>query len=129
MDRRKLIWVSGLMIGGLVGCNRHATVNNNTDVVAQSDSSPSSGDSPYQHASRDSKKAEPHEIDAKPSSITQIADVQSQVVVDQNRSQEDRQNALELAKKNYRRAIQLDPKYLPAYEGLAHVCSDAGEHD
>jgi tetratricopeptide (TPR) repeat protein len=128
MDRRKLIYLSGMVVGSLVGCN-HQQVVNNPDTAAQAQSAASSGDGANQTASRSAQKPEPTEIDAKPSSIVQIADVQAAVVADEARSPQDRQNAVALAKKNYRRAIQLDPKYIPAYLGLAHVCSDAGEHD
>ncbi len=127
MERRKYVWLSGLVIGGLVGCAHTAADKSGSadksqpgPVAAVSNSSDSSASN--------SQSPESQKVDAKPSSLVQIADVQAQVSKDPARSRQDRQNALDLAKTNYQRALKLDANCLAAYLGLARVCSDAGEH-
>ncbi len=121
MDRRTKLWLSGLLVGGLAGCahtsaDKSSADKNQTGPVAASSNA------------SNSPPADPQKVDAKPSSLVQIADIQAQVAKDQNRSHDDRQASLELAKTNYQRALKLDANCLPAYIGLARVCSDAGEH-
>jgi Flp pilus assembly protein TadD len=127
MDRRKLLWLSGLMLGSLVGCARQPVVDNsNAPGQAQSAAGPNS---PNQSTAQNTQQREPKEIDGKPTSFVQIAEVQAQIATDESRPGTDRQNAAELAKTNYRRAIKLDPKCLAAYQGMARLCSDLGEHE
>src|SRR5579871_267042 len=125
MDRRKLIWLSGLMVGGLVGCAQ--TSANKPAPAANQPTVASSNNNSNQSASNSS--ADSQKIDAKPGSLVQIADLQSEIANDKSRSNEDRQSALNLAKTNYQRAIKLDANCLPAYLGMARLCSNAGEHD
>jgi tetratricopeptide (TPR) repeat protein len=122
MDRRKMFWLSSFVLGSLAGC-AHTSTGDKPGNTSQAGTVASA-----QTASRE-QPPEPKDVDAKPASLVQIADIQAEVVKDKSRSQADRQNALDLAKTNYRRAIKLDPNCLPAYLGLAHLCSDAGEHD
>jgi tetratricopeptide (TPR) repeat protein len=130
MDRRRLLCVGVLAAAGIVGCARHNVVETPdayTSAEAQAAEAPRSA----QAAAPQRRPApqEPRQFDAKPASLTQLADVQSQVALDDRRAQEDRSNAQQLAKQNYRHAMQLDPRYLPAYEGMARLCSDLGEHE
>jgi len=127
MDRRKLLWLSGLVVGGAVGCAQPQVMDKSgSSAQAGSVSSPNNASN---QIARNTQPADSQKIDAKPSSLVQIADVQAQLAVDQSRSREDRQNALELAKTNYQRALKLDPNCLAAYLGMARVCSGAGEHE
>jgi Tfp pilus assembly protein PilF len=125
MDRRKLVWLSGLIVGGLVGCAQ--TAANKPAPAANQAAVASSNNSSNQTASNQSPDSQ--KIDAKPSSLAQIADLQAEIANDKSRSNDDRQNALNLAKTNYQRAIKLDANYLPAYLGMARLCSSTGEHE
>jgi Tfp pilus assembly protein PilF len=70
-----------------------------------------------------------HVLDAKPESCVKIGDLKSEIALDKNRSDEDRATAARQAKNAYHRALQLDPKHLSAYLGLARLSVWLGEYD
>jgi tetratricopeptide (TPR) repeat protein len=130
MERRKLLWGSSLALGMLIGCTRREVVQPDPYNPVPATASPD-------RASRRTKapivrRNEPDTLvtqtEGKPETLVKIAEVQSQLAVDENRPAEQRQKALTLAKHNYQRAIQIDNRHAPAYLGLGRLCSLVGEH-
>jgi tetratricopeptide (TPR) repeat protein len=58
-----------------------------------------------------------------------VADFYAQNAADENRPEAERQRFATEARKTYRRALQQDPKYLPAYIGLGRLAESLGERD
>jgi tetratricopeptide (TPR) repeat protein len=124
MDRRKLLWLGGAVLAAATGCTRHETVN------SDSYSSPS-----VQSAARQSdRRKQPDqpvakEADLKPATLIGFADVQSQTALNGQLPDDQRRQAYDLAQRNYKRAIQVDPKNMLAVGGLARLYSCNGDHD
>lgn len=133
MDCRKLIWLGGLAIGGLIGCRHQAAVKDGDPYSAVSPQgtlvkAPAEAHPPRVVKSESSKEVS-HVLDAKPESCVKIGDLKSEIALDKNRSDEDRATAARQAKNAYHRALQLDPKHLSAYLGLARLSMWLGEYD
>lgn len=134
MDRRKLCCFTALALAALVGCRRQQTVNVSDPYTPEKVAGQPGDDKASPHRAPLPKKrieqvAESKELDAKPETVVKIADVQSQVALNANNAADHRQSSTKLAKQNYKRALQLDPNYLPAYLGLARLCSATNDHE
>lgn len=131
MDRRKLLWLGSLALGSLIGCTRREVISTDPyNPVPAAESS--AGKSRTKRGARVVRRSEPDTLvtqaDGKPETLVKIADVQSQLATDQQRSADQRQKALSLARHNYQRAIQIDNRHIPAYLGLGRLCSLVGDH-
>ncbi len=125
MDCRKLMWLGGLAIAGLVGCSHRATIRDGDPYSAVS----ASGDRikapdsarPVPVQRSESSKDVSKVLDARPESCVKIGDLKAEIALDPNRSDADRALAVRQAKDAYNRALQLDPKHLSAWIGLARL--------
>jgi len=131
MDSRKWLMLGGIVLAAGLGCSRKQTVPTDpySPVPATPPARQATNEPEPRPGRRRGKDVAAKETDGKPSNISKIADAQADAARDPLGSSEQRQKALALAKQNYRRAIQLDPKYLLAYIGLAQACGAAGEHE
>ncbi len=125
MDSRKLLWLGGLAIGGLLGCNSQET-NKTNSYPANSSAAKTSQETVH----KTEPPKEPSKVlDAKPESCVKIGDVKAGMALDKNRSDEERAGHARQAKDAYNRALQLDPKLLSAHIGLARLCTWKNEYD
>jgi tetratricopeptide (TPR) repeat protein len=131
MECRKLLWCGSLALGAVLGCHRRELIhsdpyNSNPNQVMATERSQ------RKWGARTVRRKEPDTLvtqtDGKPETLVKIAEVQSQLAVDESRPADQRQKALSLAKHNYQRAIQLDNRHVAAYLGLGRLCSLVGEH-
>src|SRR5262249_46546588 len=77
-------------------------------------------------------KEEPKALNAKPSTCVSLGDFKAQIALDISnpmRGAAEREVLAQQAKQSYQRALQLDPKYVPAFLGLASLCEGLGERD
>lgn len=133
MDCRKVLWLGGLAVSALIGCNRHATVKDGDPYSAVSPQgtivkAPPEA-RPFQTRKSDSSKEVSRVLDAKPESCVKIGDLKTEIALDKNRTDEDRATAARQARDAYNRALQLDPKHLAAYLGLARLSMCLNEYD
>lgn len=132
MDCRKSLMVGGLLVAGLVGCNKSAT--NSVDPYAVPVPKGFKAKAPAESKPVASRKGENKNevskvLDAKPESCVKIADLKAEIALDANRSPAERQTNAQGAKEIYRRAMQIDPKCMPAYLGMTRLCNGLGEYE
>jgi thioredoxin-like negative regulator of GroEL len=135
MDCRKLLWLGGLMIAGLVGCKHHANVADGNPYWADSAANTATNSAPRpapesRSAKRGDSSAERSKVpDAKPESCVKIGNLKAEIALDKSRSEQDRASSARLARNAYNQALQLDPKCLDAYLGLGRLSTWLDEYD
>jgi tetratricopeptide (TPR) repeat protein len=70
-----------------------------------------------------------HPKELKPATLVAYAALKERSAVDAEQSQNDRERLREAARQAYLRALELDPKYIPAHIGLANWYDTAGNHE
>src|SRR5262245_26174504 len=120
MDSRKLLWLGGLAIAGLVGCTHQE--NKSRDPYVSS---------PPMNGAPDSKqavrKAEPIKeskiLDAKPETCVKVGDLNASLALDKQYTEEERAAYARHSKEAYKRAMDLNPKLITAYLGMGRLCT------
>lgn len=127
--RRRHLWLAGGLVCGLLGCSsfgqrapenrvsppRQATHSVPTPTLTQNSRKPN--DEPAK------------ELQAKPSSCVTMGDFYASCATDENRADGERQRFSDEARKAYRRALQQDQKYLPAFLGLGRLADSNNERE
>src|SRR5262249_32264835 len=65
----------------------------------------------------------------KPESCVQIGDLKAEIALNQTRPEPERLAAARQANDAYNRALQIDPKFLPGYLGLARLAMGLNEYE
>lgn len=131
--RRRRLWLAGGLVCGLLGCSSlgQRAPDSRFPVApppprqTQNSTLPSS----YSQTPRKPKDEPSPVLLAKPSSCVSIADFYAQCAADENRNEGERQKFAHEARKTYRRALQQDPKYLPAFLGLGRLAESLDERE
>jgi tetratricopeptide (TPR) repeat protein len=129
MEGRKALILTGGILCGLMGCS-HTEQRQSADPLVSS-APPAkppavAGNTPV-NIRKDPEPAK--ELQAKPATCVTMGDVFAQCAADENRTPQDRNQFSMKAQDSYRRALQMDAKFAPAYVGLAKAQEFAGDRD
>jgi tetratricopeptide (TPR) repeat protein len=119
MDCRKALWLAGGFVCGLAGC-----LKSQPGALVTRDRPPAPPEMPVVKA--DDKPAKPGKI--KSSTLIALASLRLQMAQDP-RHEAERPQLLRQASDEFVKALTADPKYLPAYAGLARCQELGGEYD
>ena len=129
MEGRKAIILAGGIICGLIGCT-HTEPRQSADPLvsaAPPAKPPAVGSNTPINIRKEPEP--PKEAQVKPATAVTWGDVLAQCAADENRSPQERNQYSSKAQDSYRRALQLDAKFVPAYIGLAKAQEFAGDRD
>lgn len=126
--RRRRLWLAGGLVFGLLGCS---SVNRTPENRFAPPPPPRQTSYPTTSAQTTRKpKEEPSKVlQAKPSTCVSMAEFYANCATDANRPDAERQRFAEQARTTYRRALQQDPKYLPAFLGLGRLAERLDERE
>ncbi|HEV3145291.1 MAG TPA: tetratricopeptide repeat protein [Gemmataceae bacterium] len=130
MDGRKAFILFGGILCGLIGCTPSQTRQPNDPLVSSAlpPKPPAQANNTPVNVRKDN--VEPaKELQAKPATCVAMGDLYAQCSADEKRSPQDRAQFNMKAQDAYRRALQQDPKNVPAYVGLAKVQELAGDRE
>jgi tetratricopeptide (TPR) repeat protein len=114
MDCRKALLAWILLACGFIGC-----------TTLGGPSTPPVVETPFPFDDKDQK------ADRKPQAATFVAcgNFHCQAAVDVARSSAEREGYYDMARKSYQRALELEPKNLPALQALARLYAVTGDHE
>jgi tetratricopeptide (TPR) repeat protein len=109
MDCRKTLVLVLALVSGSVGCSSMPSAPTNSAHAA---------------AQQDKPKRQP-----KPATCVALARLREREAEEAQRTQPDRDRCRDEARQEYQQALQIDPNYLPALQGLAHFHDVCGDHE
>jgi len=127
MEGRRLGLLASAIVCGLVGCH-----SDNRVPAPPPPPTASVPKDPNLTRLEDEPKEEPKTLNAKPSTCVRLGDFKAQLAMDTsnpNYTAEQREAFAQQAKQSYRRALELDAKFVPAFLGLAVLSEGIGERD
>jgi tetratricopeptide (TPR) repeat protein len=122
MDGRWKLVVAGGILAGAVGCN--STQKRPGDTVAQT---PTPTPAQVAAAKSSPPPTDPPRTNLKPSTYVSMGALTEQAANEKDRTQAERDSFRQQARQAYQKAIQVDPKYAPAYVALGE--SYMGTHE
>lgn len=133
MEGRKVLWLGCAILCGLTGCSWFDKRDKHPGLAVSPPKSQREVrvDTPVTNVvTRDkSDKDEPKQLNAKPATCVSMGDFKAQIATDASRPAGERELFGQQAKQAYRRALEQDPKYVPAWMGLGTVCESMGDKD
>jgi lipopolysaccharide biosynthesis regulator YciM len=115
MDCPRALFVAAFCLGMAVGC----------DTIPLRPSSSKVPDSVPPHP-EDLEAEKPREL--KPATLVAYANLKERSAAEPTQTQADRDRLREAARQAYLRALEIDPKYVPAHVGLANWYDEVGNH-
>jgi tetratricopeptide (TPR) repeat protein len=128
MDGRWKLVLAGGLLAGAVGCNSMS--KRSGDTVAQAPT-PTLNPTAAQIASAKASPApaDPPRTNLKPSTYVSMGALTEQAANETDRPQAERDAFRRQARQSYEKAIQVDPKYAPAYVALGESFMTSGDRD
>ena len=121
MDGRWKLVVAGGILAGAVGCNSMSK--------RPTDQAPPPALTPAQSAKVPPPPAEPQRTNLKPTTYVQMGMLTDQAADEPDRPQAQRDGLRSQARESYQKAIQIDPKFTPAYLALGKSYLTDDERD
>jgi tetratricopeptide (TPR) repeat protein len=133
MEGRKVAWLLCGILSGMIGCSHSDTRAPGIPAPPpppKTSSAPAANDPNLVKLDKEPKE-EPKVLNAKPASCVKIGDFKTQMAFDTTspRTAAEREAFAQQARQAYQRALQLDPKFVPAWLGLAVLCEGMGDRD
>jgi len=125
MDCRKIACLAGGVICLLAGCVHHDP----QPFVPQQPPPPSKPPAAATPPRESKSKLDSTVLDAKPINCVRIGDFNAGLATDSERAPGERERFAQLAKAAYQRALQIDPKFAPAYLGLGSLYEAMGQRE
>lgn len=122
MEGRWKLVVAGGILAGAVGCNSTSKRPGDQGV-------PVPALTPAQSVKAPPPPPEPQRTNLKPSTYVQMGMLTDQAADEPDRPQSQRDGLRSQARQSYLKAIQVDPKFTPAYLALGRSYLTDGEHD
>jgi tetratricopeptide (TPR) repeat protein len=120
MDGRRKLVLAGCFLASAVGCN---TTPKQPTTVAQTPAFTSA------QPTKTYPPAEPTRSNLKPSTYVSMGGLTEQAADEQDRPATEREALRRQARQSYQKALQVDPKYAPAYVALGESYLNGGERE